>query len=330
MKILILTIPFAPERGGIETVVELLSAALAGQKHSVCVVTLQGDDRPNTFPFEVLRRPSPLQLVRAFWNSDRVLLHGPTLRLGWPLFFLTSRAWIVHHIWPPQDRGLIVRLLRKLFYWRCRHFAVSRALARAVAAPLIVVPNPFDDSRFKVDPNITRDCDIVVLGRLVELKGVHDFIDALVLLRAEGCTPSVTIIGDGPERQKLEQRVKSKTLDSQVRFVGSLPTTEVVHQLNRHRLHVVPSRYDEPFGVVALEGIACGCVIIGSAGGGLPEAIGPCGSTFPNGDVPALAAEIRKCLKSAKTPAEVVTQHLAPHRPTAVADCYVRLMKSVT
>ncbi len=42
-------------------------------------------------------------------------------------------------------------------------------------------------------------------------------------------------------------------------------------------------------GIVALEGIACGCVVIGSQGGGLKDAIGNCGLTYPNGDVAALA-----------------------------------------
>ncbi len=40
---------------------------------------------------------------------------------------------------------------------------------------------------------------------------------------------------------------------------------------------------------MALEGIACGCVVVGSEGGGLKDAIGPCGDTFRNGDAADLA-----------------------------------------
>lgn len=55
---------------------------------------------------------------------------------------------------------------------------------------------------------------------------------------------------------------------------------------------VVPSLWDEPFKIVALEGIACGCVVVGSKGGGLKDAIGPCGLTFDNGDVAGLTAQL--------------------------------------
>ena len=67
--------------------------------------------------------------------------------------------------------------------------------------------------------------------------------------------------------------------------------------LHRHQILVAPSRYREPFGTVALEGIACGCAVVGSADGGLVDAIGPCGRTFPNGDAAALAQVLADLLR---------------------------------
>ena len=58
-------------------------------------------------------------------------------------------------------------------------------------------------------------------------------------------------------------------LERQVEFTGVLQGETLVRTLNAHRIMVVPSRTPEPFGVVALEGIACGCVVVGSEGGGL-------------------------------------------------------------
>ena len=76
--------------------------------------------------------------------------------------------------------------------------------------------------------------------------------------------------------------------------------------------------------------MACGCVVIGSAGGGLKQAIGPAGLTFANGDVAGLAgaleqalgdpAVVERCRAAAPT-------HLALHRPAAVARRYLEVFQ---
>src|SRR6202021_2623014 len=83
-----------------------------------------------------------------------------------------------------------------------------------------------------------------------------------------------------------------------VHFTGYANGHNLARLLNAHRLIVIPSIWQEPFGIVALEGMACGCVPVGSAGGGLCDAIGECGDTFPNGDIEALADILRKLLQS--------------------------------
>jgi glycosyltransferase involved in cell wall biosynthesis len=96
---------------------------------------------------------------------------------------------------------------------------------------------------------------------------------------------------------------------------------------------VVPSRWQEPFGIVALEGIASGCVVVGSAEGGLAEAIGPCGLTFPNGNAPALAHALSRLLNdSAECDRlrQAASAHLARFTPRHVAGLYLDAMKRAT
>jgi glycogen(starch) synthase len=86
---------------------------------------------------------------------------------------------------------------------------------------------------------------------------------------------------------------------------------------------VVPTRIKEGFGVVALEGIACGCVVVDSMPGGFPEAIGRCGTTFPNGDASALAEVLQEPLAHPETWKKFFIHsqaHSDTHRPTVVAD----------
>ena len=119
---------------------------------------------------------------------------------------------------------------------------------------------------------------------------------ALARLAENGVWPTLSIVGDGPERATLVAMAGDLGLRQQIEFLGNQDHDALPAILNRHRMLVVPSLWDEPFGIVALEGSACGCVVVGSSGGGLPEAIGPCGATFPNGDDKRLAELLTELL----------------------------------
>jgi glycosyltransferase involved in cell wall biosynthesis len=82
--------------------------------------------------------------------------------------------------------------------------------------------------------------------------------------------------------------------------------------------------------MVALEGIACGCIVVGSSAGGLRDAIGPCGMTFMNGDMKALSQAIRDAIEKKDSP-EVywakASAHLERHRAESVASRYLRIFE---
>lgn len=324
-----LTVSFAPLRGGVQTVVELLSRALTERSHGVCVVTEQAGEGGDAYPFQLLRRPSPLRLLAECWKADRILLHGPSLRMGWPLLFLPRKAWMVHHIWPDKSDVGMRAVSRRLLRARCHHLAVSDALARAIGCSAAKVPNPFDASLFMSRPDLDRDCDIIFVGRLIREKGADVLINALVQLGTDGLRPSTTIIGDGPEMNPLREQVRSAGLDSQVAFAGEKSPAELAPLLNQHRIMVVPSTWEEPFGIVALEGMASGCTVVASNGGGLPEALGTCGHLFERGNATALAQTLSALLRgTAPAPCSEAarTLHLAQHTPAAVADRYLVLL----
>jgi len=141
----------------------------------------------------------------------------------------------------------------------------------------------------------------------------------------------VAIVGSGPERAAMEGLVSRLGLGETVTFLGPKRDLELASLLTQHKIIIVPSRYDEPFGVVALEGIACGCVAVGSVGGGLPEAIGPCGWTFPNGDVDALARALEDQLRAPEVRRRLTASapaHLARFQPAVVAEAYLALFRS--
>ncbi len=330
MKILLTTIPFLPLIGGMETVVSLLARELVRLGCEIKVVTTTPSHEVDAFSYEVIRQPSVRELLRSFLWAEVRFLHGPSLQVGWPAFGGIKRCFVVHHIWMNESSvtARLRRTLRRSLLNRCQNLAVSQALAESLPVPCSVVPNPFDDEVFRLMPEVERSRDLVFLGRLTPEKGADLVIKALDLLRQSGLTPTFTVIGDGPEKSALVSQVAQLKLEGQVRFLGQLSGAALAEELNRHRIMAVPSRWDEPYGIVALEGIACGCAIVGSSGGGLPEAVGPCGLIFPNGNVLEMTSHIANLLRDPSLAQGLLSggaQHLQPHRPSAVAQRYLAL-----
>jgi glycogen synthase len=142
----------------------------------------------------------------------------------------------------------------------------------------------------------------------------------------------LTVVGQGPEATALIKHADRLGIGRQVHFVGSRQGEEVVRLLNAHRILVVPSLYNEPFGIVALEGIACGCLVIGSRGGGLQAAIGDCGLTFRNGDSEELADLLEAALADPDRflpTREKVADHLSRHASQRVSEAYLRVLEEV-
>lgn len=333
MKILLSSHAFYPNLGGLEAVSLTLAREFARLGHEVIVVTRTpgGEDEPE-FPFRLVRRPTARELMRLTAWAEVVFHNNLSLRMAWPLL-LVRRPWVVaHHIWLPRGWDLrgAKAAFKRLVLRQARGIAISRAIAEDFSTACTVIPNPYDDATFRILPGIECDRELVFVGRFVSDKGLPDLLDALVHLRSEGLRPGLTVIGTGPEEAAWKSRSAELGLMDQVRFVGPKRGPVLAEELNRHRVLVIPSRWKEPFGIVALEGMACGCVVVGSEGGGLREAIGPGGLTYPNGDSAWLVQRLKVALTDDQATArcrEAAPSHLALHRPTQVAANYLAVFE---
>ncbi len=120
-------------------------------------------------------------------------------------------------------------------------------------------------------------------------------------LRDEGVVVPVTLIGDGPERPRLERLASNARLD--VKFLGSRPHEDVVRAMRVAAALCAPSRSTrtgerEGFGMVLLEAQATGLPVVATSSGGMVEAVddGRTGLLVPEGDQAALTAALRACL----------------------------------
>jgi len=134
----------------------------------------------------------------------------------------------------------------------------------------------------------------VTVGNLIARKRHADVLRALALLDDP---PEYTIVGDGPERPRLERLAAELGLP--VRFTGALTPERALEAARRAGVFVLPS-VEEAFGVAYIEAMAGGVPAIGARGEPGPEEIAACGGGMllvPPGDPRALAAQIDAALK---------------------------------
>jgi glycosyltransferase involved in cell wall biosynthesis len=335
MKILLATHVFAPSIGGIESSSLDLALAFAKLGHEVRVITQTlSNDPADDHGLKVIRRPNQLDLLRAIHWSDVFFQKNISLLTAWPLIFI-RRPWVVATAtWLTNPAGSTDRrsYLKRLALRFATNIYNSKATADHVGYQGIVIPNPCDGEIFRVISGITRERSLVFIGRLVSDKGCDLLIQSVARLRDAGLALPLTIIGSGPEEGALKKLVAELKLNDIVHFAGALRGDALARELNRHEVLVVPSRWAEPFGIVALEGIACGCLVVGSAGGGLPDAIGQCGVLFKNGDAADLARAIREIIENQDLAArcrQAVPQHINDHKSETIAGRYLEIFERV-
>jgi len=317
MKLAIATPLYPPESGGPATYAKLLAAELPKRGWKVEVVKFSG---VRHLPKAVRHIAYGWRVFRAARRADAVLALDP-VSTGFPAHAAAAAAGkpfyvkvVGDYAWEQgrqrfgiedsldafaaqQDVPLPVKTLR----FAQQHVARSarkvivpsqywRRLLRSwnVADEKIAVIHNAAPEVSEEYPRPIEDTYIVSISRLVPWKGFAGVIRAM--RKAEG---KLVIVGDGPEREKLEALARDQGLDSRVIFTGALPPEKTLAYLKHAEMFVLNTSY-EGFSHLILEAFALGTVVLTTSAGGNAEQVtdGETGILFPAGDSDAIAAAI--------------------------------------
>jgi glycosyltransferase involved in cell wall biosynthesis len=257
-------------------------------------------------------------------DPDVVILSGwsePTFILVW-LWAVLKRKPIVFWVEStererPQSR--ITQWIKRLLLDRAAACIVPGERARANCLRLgmsdsriFVAPNSADRVFFRAKadelaPHRERIREqmgltgftVLFVGRMVEdFKGVESLLRACAVLEKEGCSLSVILVGDGPDKRRYESVAAEEGL-RRVRFLGTLDRESLCRIYSGADVFILPSR-SEVWGFVLNEAMEFGLpLIVSDAVGANPDLV-PSeenGTIVPVGDVGALAAALRRLME---------------------------------
>lgn len=188
-------------------------------------------------------------------------------------------------------------LARKVAVVAVSEWVQKRFNSSGTAADVYVLPNCLDFSALP-EALQTRENLLLFAGRVVADKGVDSFVAACAEVLPSAPAWHAEIIGadrfgpDSPQTPFLKQ-LCVQAQAAHVAMVGYQPHHNVLEAMGRAAIVVIPSRWPEPFGMVALEAMGMGASVVVSPRGGLPEVVGNAGVYANPDDVPALANILR-------------------------------------
>ena len=328
MNVLMHCIYFPPEVGGLESHVYYLCRGLVRSGCRVSVVTSRS--KPGLPAHEVVdgidvwrtwlpgRTPlgwavhgglSTPRLARIARGAD--VVHAQAFQSVLPAFVAKKvsgiplvSTWHTSHFLKRAASPFWSPIFQRFLEWSDYNLAASGEIAEVAEglAPGISVEaltNGVETDIFlRCDPALPPSTRrrIIVPRRLFEKNGVEFFLKAMPLI-AERVDVEAVIVGDGPERQKLEALSANLRLAERVQFLGARRHDEMPGLLSSAELAVFPSLM-EATSVAALESMACELPIAASAVGGLPEIVDDgVGALFEPGNPTALAAAVTMLLE---------------------------------
>ena len=248
-----------------------------------------------------LKRSFRPEIIHIFFTDPTVFFHLQTSE-AYPAPMLLSL-----HIGLPQRVNSEDSLLRRTFHSAQWITSTSQAILSAARqlVPEIIpysscIYNGIECPSVPVKPLPVGSQRILCVGRIVRDKGFDLALVALALLKDQFPAVQMVIAGNGGAREQLEEQAQRLGVSDRVMFPGWVKHEDVPALMNEATVVVMPSRWEEAFGLVALEAALMERPVIAARVGGLPEVVVDCvtGILVDKENSEELASAISRLLKN--------------------------------
>ena len=271
--------------GGIERIVDVLVRRLRAAGHQVGLVAKPGSDCPADafYPWPGQSSLSHTDTLRNAWALGRAarafrpdLIHSFS-RVAYLLLHLRGpRPLVMSYQRDPTLRtvGLAVRLAAPgmLTFTGCSEY-IARC-GRLAGGEWLGIPNFADTDQLSFVPSVGADAPLVFLSRVESIKGAHWAIE---IARRTG--RRLLIAGNhadsGHEAVYWKEQIAPWIGRDGIEYVGPVDDVQKNELLGQASAMVVPIQWNEPFGIVFAESLACGTPVIACPRGALPEIVRP-------------------------------------------------------
>lgn len=167
-----------------------------------------------------------------------------------------------------------IRWASRLAHGTITFVACSRAMTEPVKtlANWRVIWNAVDVTRYTPAPRVDADAPLVFLGRIEHIKGAHVAIDV-----ARRTGRRLVLAGNVPDepvhRAYFDEQIRPYLADGKIDYIGPVDDAQKNELLSHAAALLMPILWEEPFGIVMAEALACGTPVLGFARGAVPEVV---------------------------------------------------------
>lgn len=283
MNILITVDPEIPvpplQYGGIERIVDMIINGLVEKGHKVTLIA-NSASKPNC-DLIAWKSVSSRGIVNNIKNSfvltntfikgfdivhsfSRLAYLTPLLPFSVPKIMSYQREPSLRQI----KKAIIISKNKSLIFTGCSNYITNQI---KTLAPAFTVYNGVDISKYTFNQNVDVDAPLIFLGRIEFIKGTHIAIEI-----AKKTNKQLIIAGNIPNELKHKEYFNNEIrphLNDQIKYIGPVNDKEKNDLLKNSYAFLMPILWNEPFGIVMAEALACGTPVIGFNRGSVPEIV---------------------------------------------------------